>query len=345
MSATSAAVVVHGIDDVRYESIALAEPGADEAIVRIAYGGVCGSDIHYWKHGAAGESLLREPMVLGHEVVGTVERAAADGSGPAVGTPVAVHPARRDEVAERFPPHRPNLSPGVRYLGSAARLPHTAGAFAERVVLPTAMLRILPDGLDLRTAAIAEPAAVAWHAAGRAGDLTGKRVLVIGSGPIGALCVAVASRAGAAEIVATDLHELPLGIAIAVGATRTIDARDAEAIAAVDADVVIESSGSVHGLFSAVRGATRGGKVVMVGLIPSGEQPALLSLAITRELELLGSFRFHDELDAVLTALADGSLRVEPIVTHVLPAASAVEALRRAADASTSGKVLLDFSS
>ncbi|GMA29816.1 L-idonate 5-dehydrogenase [Arenivirga flava] len=343
MSNTTPAIVVHGVDDVRYEDIELPEPAPNEVVLRIRYGGICGSDIHYWKHGAAGESVLREPMVLGHEVVGTVERTAADGSGPAAGTAVAVHPARRDEASERFPADRPNLSPGVRYLGSAARLPHTAGAFAERVVLPASMLRILPDGLDLRTAAIAEPAAVAWHAVGRAGELRGKSVLVIGSGPIGALCVAVAKRAGAAEIIATDLHEMPLDIATAVGATRVLQATDTEGIAVADADVVIESSGSVRGLFSAVRGATRGGRVVMVGLIPSGEQHALLSLAITRELELVGSFRFHNEIEDVLEALGDRSLDVAPVVTHVLPATAAVRALQIAADASSSGKVLLDF--
>jgi L-idonate 5-dehydrogenase len=86
------------------------------------------------------------------------------------------------------------------------------------VVLPASMLRALPAGLELRTAALAEPASVAWHAISRAGELNGKRVLVIGSGPIGALIVAITKRAGAAEIIAVDLHEKPLQIAIEVGA-------------------------------------------------------------------------------------------------------------------------------
>ena len=109
---------------------------------------------------------------------------------------------------------------------------------------------------------------MAWHAVARAGDVAGKRVLVIGAGPIGALVVAVLKRAGAAEIVAVDMFDKPLEIATAVGATRTIVATDAEAIAAVEADVVFESSGNHRGLASAVRGATRGGRVVMVGLLP-----------------------------------------------------------------------------
>jgi L-idonate 5-dehydrogenase len=238
---------------------------------------------------------------------------------------------------------RPNLSPGVSYLGSAARFPHTQGAFAGEVVLGSAMLRALPAGVSLRTAALIEPASVAWHAVSRAGDLGGKRVLVVGSGPIGALVVAIAKRAGAAQIVAVDVHELPLGIAVAVGATATLHASEVEAIAAVDADVVIESSGNYRGLASAIRGATRGGTVVMVGLLPTGEQPVLISLAITRELTLLGSFRFNQEIDQVIAALADGSLQVDPIITHVFPAQDALTAFTTAADASVSGKVLLEF--
>ncbi|MFZ4893988.1 L-idonate 5-dehydrogenase [Plantibacter sp. Mn2098] len=340
----SRAVVAHAAGDLRVDPIVLAEPAADEAVVRIAYGGVCGSDLHYWKHGAAGESVLRAPMVLGHEVVGTVERAAADGSGPTVGARVAVHPATPGPGdGSRYPADRPNLSPGCTYLGSAARFPHTDGAFADRAVLRATMLRELPDGLSFRTAALAEPASVAWHAVARAGDLSGKRVLVIGAGPIGSLIVAVAKRAGAASITAVDMFDAPLGIATAVGATHTIHATDADGIAAVDADVVFESSGSHRGLASAVRGATRGGIVVMVGLLPSGEQPALVSLAITRELELRGSFRFVEEIDEVIAALADGTLVADAVVTHEFPADDAVRAFETAADSSASGKVLLSF--
>jgi L-idonate 5-dehydrogenase len=93
----SLGVVAYAANDLRVEPIPLREPTEDEAIVEVAYGGVCGSDLHYWTHGAAGESILRAPIVLGHEVVGTVVQAAADGSGPGVGTPVAVHPATPGE--------------------------------------------------------------------------------------------------------------------------------------------------------------------------------------------------------------------------------------------------------
>ncbi|CAN7414322.1 L-idonate 5-dehydrogenase [Arthrobacter sp. LjRoot14] len=338
------AVVAHAAGDLRVEDVPVPPPGFDEAVVEVAFGGICGSDLHYWLHGAAGESILRAPMVLGHEIVGTVLHAAADGTGPAAGTPVAVHPATPGPGTARYPEDRPNLSPGCTYLGSAARFPHTDGAFSRYVNLPARMLRALPAGLSLRTAALAEPASVAWHAVGRAGDVAGKTALVIGSGPIGALAVAVLKRAGARRIVAVDMHPKPLEIARAVGADEVLKGDESDAIAAVEADVVIESSGSHHGLASAIKGAVRGGKVVMVGLLPSGPQPVLISLAITRELELLGSFRFNGEIDEVIAALADGTLFVDPVVTHDFPLERGLEAFEVARNSAESGKVLLDFS-
>ena len=341
---TSPAVVAHAADDLRIDHLPLKSPGPDEAVVEIAYGGICGSDLHYWTHGAAGESILRAPMVLGHEVVGTVVSPAADGTGPSTGARVAVHPASpAGDGVTRYPADRPNLSPGCTYLGSAARFPHTDGAFVRYVPLPSRMLRELPDNLDLRTAAAIEPASVAWHGVSRAGDVQGKTALVIGAGPIGALIVAVLKHAGAAEIVAVDLHDHPLAVARQLGATRTLHATDGDAIAAVQADVALDSSGNARGLASAIRGTARGGRVVMVGLLPTGDQAVPMSLAITRELELVGSFRFNDEIDEVIAALADGSLVVDPVLTHEYPVADALEAFAVAKDASRSSKVLLRF--
>jgi L-iditol 2-dehydrogenase/L-idonate 5-dehydrogenase len=340
---TTTAVVAHGAGDLRVEAQPVPVPGPDEALVRIAYGGICGSDLHYWRHGAAGESVLRAPMRLGHEVSGTVVTPAADGSGPGAGTDVAVHPATRGTAPGRYPHERPNISPGASYLGSAAHVPHTDGAFATCVAVPAGLLRALPDGLDLRTAALAEPASVAWHAVERAGGVTGTTALVIGAGPIGALAVAVLRHHGARRVIAVDLHEHALATARALGADETIAATDTEAIAALEADVVLECSGSSPGLESAVRGAVRGGTVVLVGLMPSGPQPALLSLVVTRELHLTGSFRFNHEIDDVLAALADGSLDVGAVVSHEYPVGRTLEAFEAAADAASSSKVLLTF--
>lgn len=160
--------------------------------------------------------------------------------------------------------------------------------------------------------------------------------------PIGLLVVATAVRAGAAEVVAMNLHEHPLQIARELGATATLPATDVDGVAAVDADATIKSSGSPRGLAYAVRGTTRGGRVVMLGLQSTGEQPALLSLIVTREVKVVGSFRFVDEIDDVLAALADGSLHVVPVITHAFPAAEALSAFEVASQPAVS-KVLLNF--
>ncbi len=205
------------------------------------------------------------------------------------------------------------------------------------------MLRTLPESLDLRTATLVEPTSVAWHAVARGGDVAGKRVLVIGAGPIGALIIAVLRCAGAAEIVAVDLHDLPLANARRLGATRTLHAGEIDAIAGVQADVTLESSGTAAGLGSAIRGTARGGRIVMVGLLPTGDQPVPISSAISRELELVGAFRFNDEIDEVISALADGSLVVDPVITHEFGVDDTLQAFATARDASLSSKVLLRF--
>lgn len=342
---TNLAVVAHAAGDLRVEEIPEPRPARDEAVVAIAYGGICGSDLHYWRHGAAGASILREPLVLGHELSGVVLHAAADGSGPAAGTPVTVHPLTpHGDGHTPWPTERPNLAPASSYLGSAMHMPHTQGGFAERVALPARMLVPLPEGLDLKTAVLAEPAAVAWHGVERAGSVEGRRVAVIGAGPIGLLAIAVALHHGAAEVVATDLHELPRSLAEARGA-RALDARDSDAIDRLHADVVIESSGTVPGLSAAISAAARGGTVVMLGLQPAGSVSAPLTTAITRELTLTGSFRFANELDAVVPALARGELAIDGIISHEAGALHALSAFGTASDAAVSSKVVLSFGS
>lgn len=337
-------VVAHAAGDLRVQEVPVRPPDPGEALVEVSYGGICGSDLHYWREGSSGTSILSAPMLLGHEIVGRVAQPAADRSGPPAGTRVAVHPARPHpgDGSIRYPPRRPNLSPAGTYLGSAAHVPHTDGAFVKYVALPSDMLHPVTDAVSDRTAALIEPASVAWHAVEQAGDLSGKRVLVVGCGPIGALVVAVATRAGAAEVVGVDLHARALRIAEQVGATATLLATDQDAVEAVDADVVIESSGSSRGLATALRAATRGGRVVMVGMPPPGDQPVPVALAIVRELELVGSYRFN-EITGVIKALEDGSLFVDPVVTHEFAVADALEAFQVASNAAASGKVLLRF--
>jgi L-idonate 5-dehydrogenase len=339
------AIVAHGVGDLRSESISLRQPGPSDAVVAIRLGGICGSDLHYWRSGRVGTSVLREPMVLGHEVVGDVVSAAADGSGPGVGTPVFVHPASTCGRCRYCLSGRRNLCREMRYLGSAAQLPHTPGGFADQIVVGTS--RLLPvDGIASRDAVLIEPASVAWHAVARiavaGGSVAGARVAVLGAGPIGLLCVAALEAAGAAEILATDLHERPLRLARSLGATATLRAEEAEALRDWSPDHVLESSGSGQAMRDGLDAIAPGGVLVAVGQPPVPREVDMPRV-VSGEITISGSSRFVDDPTEVIAAIRNGRLRLDGVVSDMIPADRFLDAFELAAESAASSKVLLEF--
>jgi L-idonate 5-dehydrogenase len=264
-----------------------------------------------------------------------------DVQGFGIGDAVTVHPAVYCRECPDCLAGRTNLCPQVTYYGSAAHRPHTDGAFASRKAVPASQLRCLPDGVGTRQAAVAEPLAVAIHAVSRAGSLVGKDVLVNGAGPIGALVVAAARRAGAATIVASDLSETSLAIAKRMGADDVVLVGSGAVLPEVD--VAFEASGAARALGGVLAAVRRGGTVVQVGNLPAGPVTTELAALVFREIDYRGTFRFADEMDDALAYLADG-LDVEPLLTHTFDAGDVSEAFSVAADRSTgSSKVLLRF--
>ncbi|MFI1539044.1 L-idonate 5-dehydrogenase [Streptomyces anandii] len=335
--------VIHGQGDLRVEELPVPEPAPGQALVAVRYGGVCGSDLHYWRHGGVGDFRLREPMLLGHEVVGTVVSYGAGARGPAPGTAVAVHPATPCGVCPECSGGRRNVCRDTRYLGSAARFPHVQGGFAGQVAVPAEQLRALPDGLGLRRAALAEPLSVALHAVRRAGDVTGRHVLVTGAGPIGCLVVAAARAAGAARVTVTDLLPRALEYASAVGAGTVVRADDpVDAGWPDEVDVAVEASGVAAGLGTCLRLVRRGGTVVQLGMLPPGQVPFAGNLVVSREIELRGAFRFDTEFDEALRLLA-AEPALDALISAVVPARDAESAFTLAADRTRSCKVLLNF--
>lgn len=316
------------------------EPEAGTGQVRLAVGyvGICGSDLHYYFDGANGAFVIEEPLVPGHEMSGWV---ADDPSGVlAPGTPVTVHPARfgaaQPDIAD--PPH---LWPGGSYLGSASTRPHTQGAMSAALVVDAGMVRALPEGLPVRRAVLAEPLAVALHGAGRAGDLTGARVLVSGAGPIGLLALVAAQARGAATVDVTDVLSEPLERARLLGADRTLRA-GADEIAPESYDVVLECSGAAPAVSTAVRAVRRRGTVVQIGMLPAEPRPIDLAPLVAKEVTLTGAFRFLDEIEEAMDVLVRRP-ETETVITHTFAPADAVDAFETARDSSVSGKVVVAF--
>jgi len=335
------AVVIHGASDLRVDERPRPDPGPGEVEIRISVGGICGSDLHYYHQGGVGDFKLKEPMVLGHEVVGEVARIGAGVSRLAEGDRVAVHPARPCGRCTACLATQSNLCTDMRFLGSAMRFPHVQGGFSEYLIVSAPQAVPVPDHLPLDRAVFAEPLAVGLHAATRAGNLHGREVLITGAGPIGILAVLAVKYAGASRIIITDIVDEPLAVAKAVGATDVVNIRTAcEPLPPVD--VAIEMSGSPAGFASCLNTVRPGGRVVTVGLMPPGDYAAPLNPMTMRELEVVGSFRYVEEYASAVAALAEG-VDVTPLMSGIFPLSEAREAFDLASDRVSATKVLLDL--
>jgi L-idonate 5-dehydrogenase len=338
------AVVVHRANDLRIDQRPEPVAGPGEVLLAVEWGGICGSDLSYWRHGASGTAALKSPLVLGHEIAGRVAGLGPGVRGVEIGQPVTVHPAELlgDGVLPERLKGRTNLYPQIRYFGSAAFDPHTDGGFSERKVVRASQLRPLPDCLDTLRGALAEPLAVAMHAVSRAGSLTGKDVLVNGAGPIGSLVVAAAKYAGARTVTAADINDSSLRIAAAMGADETRNVATGGTLPA-DTEVVFEASGAPGVLGRVLQATARGGTVVQVGNLPGAAAASVLGDLVTREITWIGSYRFVNEIQDALHAMSQG-LDVSPLITHKFGIDDAEAAMKVAADpASGSSKVMLQL--
>lgn len=340
------AIVAHGPKDLRIETRDMPEPGPGEVLVRMARGGICGSDLHYYNHGGFGTVRLREPMILGHEVAGYVESVGQGVQTLAQGDLVAVSPSRPCYTCAYCLDGAHNHCMDMRFYGSAMPFPHIQGAFREYVVADVRQCA-KADGLDAGQAAMAEPLAVVLHAARRAGDLMGKRVLITGCGPIGQLSVMVARAAGAVEIVATDVAGFTLSKAAEMGADTVHNVvEDPDALARYTGgkgrfDVLFECSGVAAALASAVSALRPGAIVMQLGL--GGDMTLPLQVMTAKEIELRGSFRFHAEFFNAVEMMQSGRLDVSPLITQTLPMAKAVEAFELASDRTCAIKAQIAF--
>jgi L-idonate 5-dehydrogenase len=341
------AVVIHAPKDLRIDSFPDPAPGAGEVRVKIAAGGICGSDLHYYHHGGFGTVRIRAPMALGHEIAGVIAAVGGGVSHLAPGMRVAVNPSQPCGACLHCLEGMRNQCLDMRFMGSAMRMPHVQGGFRENVTVDASQALPIADSLSLGEAAMAEPLAVCLHAGKQAGPLLGKRVLVTGCGPIGALMVVVARYGGAAEVVVTDVADAPLAVARKLGASRTVNsATEGSVLDPYRAgkgvfDVLFEASGNQAALRSALDLVRPGAIIVQLGL--GGEMTLPVNTIVTKELQLRGTFRFDPEFELALRLMSEGLIDVKPLITASLPFSSAVEAFELASDRSKSMKVQLTF--
>jgi L-idonate 5-dehydrogenase len=340
------AIVIHAARDLRIEERAAEQPGPGQVLVRMATGGICGSDLHYYNHGGFGAVRLKEPMILGHEVAGHVAALGDGVSGLTLGQLIGVSPSRPCGQCLHCRRAMFNHCAQMRFYGSAMPFPHIQGAFREMLVADATQC-VPADGLSPGEAAMAEPLAVTLHATRRAGDLLGRSVLVTGCGPIGILSILSARRAGADLIVATDLSDYTLAMARRAGADVTLnmaavpDGLDPYKADKGTFDVLYECSGAQVALCAAIAVMRPGATLLQLGL--GGDMTLPMMQITAKELTLKGSFRFHEEYATAISLMRKGLIDVRPLISETVPLDRAEAGFALASDRSRAMKVQIAF--
>jgi len=305
--------VLRGVQDLIIEERPVPHPGSGEVLVRVGSVGVCGSDVHYYKHGRIADFVVRDPLVLGHEAGGQIVAVGEGVSADRVGERVALEPGVPCRHCEHCLGGRYNLCRDLRFFAT----PPFDGAFCEYVVIDADFAHPVPDALSDDAAGLIEPLSVAVWANQKAHIGAGSSVLVAGAGPIGLLVAQVAAALAAARIVVSDVDPFRRELASRYGATEVIDPTDGKGTVGGEVDAFIDCSGAPAAIQSGVRTVRPGGTAVLVGM-GSDDFPLPVSYLQTREIELTGTFRYANTWPKAIALAAGGRIDLDGLVTaHV----------------------------
>lgn len=309
--------------------------GPDDVRIAIHTVGICGSDVHYFTHGAIGSFIVHEPMVLGHEASGTVTETGSNVSTLRVGDRVCMEPGIPDGGSRAARMGLYNVDPAVRFWAT----PPVHGCLTPSVVHPAAYTYRLPDTVSFAEGAMIEPLAVGVHACVKARIRPGDVCLVTGSGPIGIMTALAALASGASQVVITDFSEAKLEIAGSYGRITPVNLRKANVRDIVDGlcgeewgvDVTFEASGFESAYADALACTRPGGTLVLVGMPPHKVGFDIVA-AQARELRIETVFRYAHVYDRAIALVASGSIDLKRLVSATYPFRDAIAAFERAAE-------------
>ncbi|MGY1812000.1 alcohol dehydrogenase catalytic domain-containing protein [Blastococcus sp. SYSU D00820] len=338
------AVRWHGPRDLRLETVEVPAPGPGEVLLAVAYCGVCGSDLHEIADGPHAVPVDRPhplsgavaPVTLGHEFSGTVVALGDGVEGPPPGTGVAVEPNYRCGECTACREGRYEVCVGFGFAGLMGD-----GGMAEYAVVPSYMVRPLPEGTDLAAAAVLEPAAVALHGVRRSSFAAGQTALVVGLGPVGLLVCALLREAGAALVVGVDptpaRRDLAgrFGVDLALAPGDDVAAAVAARTGGDGVHVAFEVVGAQPAFDTALAALRTGGELVLLGLTDRLVLPAFD--VVNAELTITASVGYRDCHDELIELLAGGRLDLAALVSDVVPLAEAPDALLAMAGGGAAG--------
>lgn len=324
MSETMRASYLITRGEVEVRNIARPVLADDEVLVRVASVGVCGSDVHYYQHGKIGPYIVEEPLILGHELSGTITAVGSKVAKSRIGSRVAIEPQRPCRVCKECKAGRYNLCPDIEFYAT----PPIHGAFSEYVKIQNDFAYDIPDQISFDAAALIEPLSVGIWAAKRAEITVGSRVLIAGAGPIGLIMAQVAKTFGAGEIIITDINKDRRDFALSYGATLALDPLN-DTIEGLDVDAFIDASGVASAVVQGIKAVGPAGRVVLVGM---GNDDVTLPVSYiqNKEIWLSGVFRYANTWPLGIELLASGKVNLDPLVTHSFGLDQVEEALNAA---------------
>ncbi|XP_013419139.1 sorbitol dehydrogenase [Lingula anatina] len=330
MGDTNLSAVLYAEDDMRLEEFPVKDPGPGEVQISMHSTGICGSDVHYWKHGRIGDFVLTTPMVLGHESSGTVCKVGSGVTSLKVGDRVAIEPGVPCRVCNYCKTGRYNLCREMQFCAT----PPYHGTLTRLYTHPADFCFKLPDNVSYEEGALLEPLSVGVHACRRAGVSLGSKVFICGAGPIGLVNMLTAKAMGASKVCISDISEGRLGVAKTMGADSIVlvNTKDAKAVAKqVETalgempDITIECSGAESSIQTGIYATKAGGVLMLVGLGPAEIKLPVVNAAC-REVDIRGLFRYANCYPAALEMIASGAVDVKPLITHHFTLEESLEA-------------------
>jgi len=312
------AAVWHGGQDIRIEDIPKPEIENNEALVRVKSAGICGSELHAYE----GISERRKPpLIMGHEFSGEITEVGRDIRYLVEGDRVAVDPVIRCGTCDQCLRGRGNVCRNLTLIGL-----HTRGAFAEYVAVPAANCHKLPDNVAFEEGSMGEPVSVAVHAVNRTPIKLGDTVAVVGAGVIGLTVLQAAKLAGAAKVFVIDILDYRLDLARSLGADLTVNTQVEDAVDRImgeteglGVDVALEAVGLEVTVRQAMRMATTGGKLTIIGNLARMMELNVQD-AVLRELEIKGSYCYAPtDFRRAISLIGDRKIDVKSLITNVLP--------------------------
>ncbi len=316
------ALTLTAYNEFSYEDAPEPEIGSNDVLIGVKACGICGSDIH-GMDGSSGRRI--PPIIMGHEASGEIVKVGENVTAWKVGDRVAFDSMIFCGKCEACQAGQTNLCPERRVIGVSCEEYRRHGAFAEFVQIPQHILVAMPEGLSFEEAAFGEPVGVALHAVSLVAPKQGDTAVVVGAGLIGLLVVQALKRAGCSRVLAVDLDEKRLKLAKELGADASVNSSSDDALEQIrawaggdGADIAMEVVGITPTINLAVHSVRKGGKVGAVGNLKATVDFPLQAV-VTREIAVLGSCASAGEYGEALQAVADGEIRVKPLMSAVAP--------------------------